>query len=64
MMTCGFCGRTFQEDRGQSTCQRCPLARACKAIRCPHCGYENPLAPVLPGWLSRLRSLATTRVSR
>jgi len=45
---CGLCGQTFREDRGQPACQGCPLVRTCRYIRCPHCGFENP---VMPGWL-------------
>ncbi len=55
MVTCGFCGTRFEEDRAQPTCQSCPLSRACKAVRCPQCGYENPAEP---GWIGTLRSLA------
>ncbi len=55
MITCGFCGRDFEEDRAQPTCQACPLARGCRAIRCPHCGYENPAVPAAPAWVARLR---------
>jgi uncharacterized Zn-finger protein len=51
-VTCGFCGRSFVEDRGQPTCRGCPLAKGCHFRRCPYCGYENP---VPPGWLTRLR---------
>lgn len=47
---CGLCGRTFREDRGQPACEACPLARACRYVRCPHCGFENP---VTPAWLDR-----------
>jgi hypothetical protein len=51
-MTCGMCARTFEEDRGQATCRACPLSSGCRFVRCPHCGYENP---VEPAWLLRLR---------
>ncbi len=51
-VTCGFCGEDFVEDRGQPTCAGCPLSRACHFRRCPHCGYENPVAPA---WLTRLK---------
>lgn len=54
--TCGFCGVDFREDRGQPACRRCPLARACRFVRCPECGYENP---VTPDWLDRLPSWMT-----
>lgn len=50
-LTCGYCGRRFTEDRGQPACRGCPLGDACHTIRCPHCGYENPLEPA---WLGRL----------
>ncbi len=58
MVTCGFCRRDFEIDRAQPACNACPLAVACKAVRCPHCGYENPVAPAMPGWVARLRTLA------
>jgi rubredoxin len=51
-MTCGMCARTFDEERGQPSCQACPLSSGCRFVRCPHCGYENP---VEPAWLLRLR---------
>ena len=49
---CGFCGQPFVEDRGQATCQACPLSKGCGLMRCPHCGYENAKEP---GWLSRIK---------
>ncbi len=55
MVTCGYCGRAFEENRAQPTCQACPLSHGCRAIRCPHCGYENPAAPA---WLGKLKRLA------
>jgi hypothetical protein len=51
-MTCGMCARSFAEDRGQASCQACPLSPGCRFVRCPHCGYENP---VEPPWLVKLR---------
>lgn len=50
---CGLCGRRFREDRAQPVCAGCPLARACRYVRCPHCGYENP---VEPAWIERGRA--------
>ena len=50
MVACGYCGQRFREDRGQPVCRRCPLASGCHFVRCPRCGYENP---VPPRWLSR-----------
>lgn len=51
---CAFCGERFTEDRGQPACRSCPLAEACRFVRCPSCHYENP---VEPGWIGRLRAL-------
>ncbi|HUH11569.1 MAG TPA: hypothetical protein VMK65_00610 [Longimicrobiales bacterium] len=59
MMTCGFCAVQFEEDRGQPTCRSCPLAAVhdgCRAVRCPHCGYENP---AMPPWLDRMKQWLT-----
>lgn len=47
-MECGLCGQRFREDRAQPACATCPLSRGCRYVRCPGCGYENP---VTPGWL-------------
>jgi hypothetical protein len=51
---CGFCGEEFLEDRSQPACRACPLTGLCRTVRCPHCGYENPLTP---GWIERLGRL-------
>ncbi len=58
MVTCAFCGHDFAEDRAQPACQACPLSRGCRALRCPHCGYENPVRPAAPAWLGSLKRLA------
>ncbi len=50
-IVCGFCTQTFVEDQGQPACQSCPLSSGCHYIRCPNCGYENPVAPK---WVTRL----------
>jgi hypothetical protein len=59
--TCGFCGRDFMEDEAQPTCAGCPLRGGCQLVRCPHCGYENPVAP---RWLTKLRDWFTTPAAR
>lgn len=51
-VTCGMCQQSFDEDRAQPTCQACPLNHACRYVRCPNCGYENP---VVPTWIKTLR---------
>lgn len=50
--TCGFCRRPFMPDEAQPTCAACPLRGSCLLVRCPHCGYENPVSPP---WLARLQ---------
>ncbi|MGH7520757.1 MAG: hypothetical protein ACREMI_05730 [Gemmatimonadales bacterium] len=52
---CGFCAQAFEQDLGQPVCRMCPLAGSCHHVRCPHCGYENP---VPPAWLRRLSGAA------
>jgi hypothetical protein len=54
LIACGYCGRPFLENRGQPACRSCPLGSACRYVRCPACGYENP---VEPAWLSGLKRL-------
>ncbi len=49
-LVCAFCDREFVEDAAQPVCRSCPLAGLCHMVRCPHCGYENPLPP---RWLAR-----------
>jgi len=51
LLVCGFCAAEFRQDWGQPVCRACPLAGMCHMVRCPQCGYENP---VPPAWLSRL----------
>lgn len=52
-MRCGLCLRNFEEDKAQPTCAACPLSKACRYVRCPHCGYENP---AMPTWMRKLRA--------
>lgn len=51
-MNCGYCGKPFEEDRGQPACRQCPVGSGCGLVRCPHCGYENPGTP---GWIAFLK---------
>ena len=55
-VVCGFCAQGFEEDRGQPACRRCPIVGSCHLVRCPFCGYENPV-PVR--WLDELRQLVS-----
>jgi hypothetical protein len=52
MVTCGFCGHEFEENRAQPACRACPLGADCGLIRCPECGYENP---GVPRWIAFLK---------
>jgi predicted amidophosphoribosyltransferase len=52
-VTCGSCRRSFAEDRAQPACRSCPLKSGCTFVRCPYCGYDNP---VEPPWLTKLRT--------
>lgn len=56
VMVCGFCAREFEEDCAQPACRSCPLTGLCHMVRCPRCGYENP---VPPRWLARLGGWAS-----
>ena len=52
LVNCGYCGRNFEEDRGQKACAECPLGSSCGHIMCPYCGFENPATP---GWMTFLQ---------
>ena len=51
-MNCGYCGKSFEENRSQKACKACPLGSDCGLILCPHCGYENP---GMPRWIAFLK---------
>jgi Fe2+ transport system protein FeoA len=49
---CSLCG--FEFEKAQSTCATsCMLARYCKLVRCPNCGYEFP-EPLQSTWWQKL----------
>ena len=52
MMTCCFCGTTFDKEHAGAACQSCPMSKACALVRCPHCGYE--MSPE-PQWIGALK---------
>jgi uncharacterized protein (DUF2225 family) len=58
---CPLCGTAFDAE-GQGRRPSCPLAKGCKVICCPSCGYSFPqetgLAGRLRGWLDRKRERA------
>ncbi|MDD5450020.1 MAG: FeoA family protein [Candidatus Omnitrophica bacterium] len=45
MIKCGLCGFEFDERTAGKSCGGCSLAKTCKLIRCPNCGYETPPEP-------------------
>jgi Fe2+ transport system protein FeoA len=49
---CSLCGFDFEKD-GASCHTGCVLAKHCKLVRCPSCGYEFP-EPNTPNWLQKL----------
>ena len=50
-MKCAFCGYEFNEEKADSSCKGCFMAKECKLIKCPRCGYEMPLGPK---WLKKI----------
>jgi hypothetical protein len=32
----------FDEKRSDASCGGCPMAKGCKLVKCPNCGYETP----------------------
>ena len=50
---CALCGFEF-EKQGASCATSCVLARHCKLVRCPNCGYEFPEPTQAPNWLQKL----------
>lgn len=50
---CALCG--FEFERHSAGCATsCMLAKHCKLVRCPNCGYEFPEPTQGPGWLRKL----------
>ena len=55
LTTCSFCGFEFDPNQAETACTACPLARGCRLVCCPRCGYQMPPEPKLIGWLRNLR---------
>jgi len=32
----------FDEKKADGPCRACPMAKGCKLVKCPNCGYEAP----------------------
>ena len=54
-MKCAMCGCEFSCEQAATACAGCPLARGCKLIRCPKCGYETVAGSRLGGLIRKLR---------
>ncbi len=50
---CPLCGMSFDAE-GQGCRPSCPLARGCRVICCPSCGYSFPQESGVAGGLRRL----------
>lgn len=53
-MRCGFCGNEFTVDEGERKCGRCGNTAACRMVRCPRCGYENPEPSKIVEWVESI----------
>jgi hypothetical protein len=50
---CPLCGDRFDSE-GQGCRPSCPMARGCRVVCCPSCGYSFPQETGLAGGLRRL----------
>lgn len=55
-ITCGYCNKLFAEPN-VAGCADCPHSSACKKIKCPYCGYDNPPISELLKWLEKLKKV-------
>ena len=46
-MICSFCGSEFDESKVITTCIGCLFFKSCKMVKCPNCGYDSPIEPIL-----------------
>ena len=60
-MRCSFCGHDLDPDEAESACGSCPMAKGCRLVRCPRCGYEMPPEARLVKWIRKLRQRAAGR---
>ncbi len=51
--TCPLCSTTFDAE-GQGCRPSCPMARGCRVLCCPTCGYSFPQETGVAGRLRRL----------
>ncbi|MFA6568605.1 MAG: hypothetical protein WCS96_10360 [Victivallales bacterium] len=41
-MKCSFCGFEFKENEADKSCCGCVMAKKCRLLKCPNCGFEIP----------------------
>ncbi len=51
--TCPLCGITFDAE-GQGCRPSCPMAKGCRVVCCPACGYSFPQESGVAGGLRKL----------
>lgn len=42
-MKCQLCGMEYRASDGIRACKGCPMSGNCGRLKCPGCGYENPV---------------------
>ena len=60
---CALCGFEF-EKQGAACATSCMLARHCKLVRCPNCGYEFPEPSGSLTWIQKLFGRKEAPVAR
>ncbi|MFZ2654558.1 MAG: hypothetical protein WAX69_06540 [Victivallales bacterium] len=61
-MRCSLCGNEFDENSAASSCEGCIMAKKCRMVKCPNCGYETPKEPEWIKRISRRLSVAGRRL--
>ena len=42
-MICKICGVDFNIEKAERACNNCLIFGSCGLVKCPLCGYENPI---------------------
>jgi hypothetical protein len=63
-MKCALCGLEFDENAAASSCEGCLLAKKCRMVKCPNCGYETPKEPEWMRKLGRQWSVISDRLMK
>jgi hypothetical protein len=58
---CPLCGGKIKDSSENEHCPSCPVAKHCKILCCPHCGYEfvedSAIVSGITGLIRRLRDM-------